>query len=248
MTQFKFVFWLALLAPVGTAQVVIVNGASFRAEQPISAGSWAAAFGTFTGVTTTTASSFPLPTTLASVKVTIDGVDAPLYDVRATQLTFLIPYATKPGIRPVQISIGATNITGNLRVMSSSPAVFIKDTATPPRAAALNQDGLTENSSSSPARRGEIVSIYGTGPGALTAQPTDGAIPGSSPLISTVSKPQVYIGGVEADVQFSGLNPGAPGLWQLNVIIPNQAFIKGRVPVRIYVDGVDSNEVTLFVQ
>jgi uncharacterized protein (TIGR03437 family) len=67
-------------------------------------------------------------------------------------------------------------------------------------------------------------------------------------LAATSSNPQVYIGGVEAVVQFSGLNPDAPGLWQINVTIPNSAFITGRVPVRVFVDGVDSNEVAIFVQ
>ena len=76
----------------------------------------------------------------------------------------------------------------------------------------------------------------------------DGAAPGASPLAATRSTPQVFIGGIEAQVQFSGLNPDAPGLWQLNVVVPNQAFITGRVAVRVFVDGVDSNEVVLFVQ
>jgi uncharacterized protein (TIGR03437 family) len=53
---------------------------------------------------------------------------------------------------------------------------------------------------------------------------------------------------VEAQVQFSGLNPDAPGLWQINVFVPDRPFITGRVPVRVFMDGVDSNEVALFVQ
>lgn len=71
------------------AQVAIVNNASFRADQPVSAGSWVAAFGAFSGVATTTAANFPLPKTLGGAKVTVAGVDAPLYDVRSSQITFL---------------------------------------------------------------------------------------------------------------------------------------------------------------
>ena len=244
----KFCLTLLIASAAVQAQVAIVNNASFRGDQPISAGSWAAAFGTFTGVTTTTASSFPLPTTLGGVKVTIEGVDAPLYDVRSSQITFLIPYAVNPGVHSVTITAGSSTITASVRTISAAPGLFTKDTQTPPKGAIRNQDGITENTSSTPARRGDVVSIYGTGPGALSQNPRDGAAPGAAPLITTKSTPQVFIAGAPADVQFSGLNPDAPGLWQINVVVPNTSFLTGRVPVRVFMDGVDSNEVTLFVQ
>jgi len=243
-THLLFLFTCANLS----AQVAIVNNASFRADQPVAAGSWAAAFGSFSGVSTTTASSIPLPKNLGGVKITIEGVDAPLYDVRSTQLTFLIPFSLTPGIHPVQITTGSATINASVRVISAAPGLFTKDAQLPPRGAVRNQDGVTENSSSAPAKRGDVVSIYATGQGSLSQVPQDGAAPGSTPIITTRSTPQVYIGGVEAQVQFSGLNPDAPGLWQMNVTIPNSAFITGRVPVRVFMDGVDSNEVTLFVQ
>jgi uncharacterized protein (TIGR03437 family) len=132
--------------------------------------------------------------------------------------------------------------------MSTSPGLFIKDTTiTPPRGAVLNEDGVTENKSSAAATRGSVISIYGTGPGALSRTPSDGAAPGT-PIVNSVSTPQVFIGGVEAAVKFSGLNSLVPGLWQVNAEIPNLPFITGRVPVIVYMDGVDSNEVSIFVQ
>jgi uncharacterized protein (TIGR03437 family) len=232
-----------------SAQVTIVNNASFRGDQPVAAGSWAAAFGAFTGATTATAVAFPLGTTLGGATLTIGGVAAPLFDVRATQITFLIPTSVEPGLRPVQVTIGSSTLTGSVRVISTAPGIFTKDTQLPPRGAIRNQDGATENSSSNPARRGEVVSIYGTGQGPLSRTVVDGAVPGATPSLATSrSVPQVFIGGVESRVLFSGLNPDAPGLWQVNVVVPESGFITGRVPVRIYVDGVDSNEVTLFVQ
>jgi len=230
------------------AQVAIVNNASFRGDQPVSPGAWAAAFGVFASVSTTTAPGFPLPKTLGGVKVSIDGVDAPLYDVRSTQITFLIPGSSTPGVHPVQITTPSATVNGTVRVIASAPGLFVKDAATPPKGAIRNQDGVTENSASAPAKRGEVVSIYATGQGSLSRSIDDGAAPGASPLATTKSIPQVYIGGVEAQVQFSGMNPDAPGLWQINVFVPNQTFLTGRLPVRVFMDGVDSNEVTVFVQ
>ncbi len=231
------------------AQVAaIVNNAGFRGDQAVTAGSWVAAFGTFTGVATTTATTFPLPKTLAGVAIKIDGVDAPLYDVRSSQLTFLIPGAVTPGIKPVQVTTTAGSFTSSVRVISAAPGLFTKDTQAPPRAAVRNQDGVTENNQSTPTQRGNVISIYGTGPGALSRIPDDGAAPGATPIATTSSTPQVFIGGVGATVQFSGLNADAPGLWQINAVVPDRAFITGRVAVRVFVDGVDSNEVAIFVQ
>jgi uncharacterized protein (TIGR03437 family) len=238
------------------AQVAIVNNASFRPEQPVSAGSWVAAFptpsgSTFAGITTTTtATGFPLPTTLGNVKVTIDGVDAPLYFVAASQMVFLIPYGMSNALHPVVITTPTGTVNGSVRVMAASPGLFIKDTSiSPPRGAVRNQDGVTENTSSTPANRGDVISIYGTGPGALDHSTPDGAAPGANPLIKTVSTPQVYFGSVPAaSVDFSGLNPDAPGLWQINARIPANLPITGAVPVIVFIDGVDSNEVTVFVQ
>ncbi|MBY0503837.1 MAG: hypothetical protein K2X03_08000 [Bryobacteraceae bacterium] len=240
----------ALLAcAVLSAQIAVVNNASFRADQPVAAGSWAAAFGAFTGATTATATTFPLGTTLGGARVTVGGLDAPLYDVRATQITFLIPGAVEPGVRPIQVILCSTTISGTVRIIANAPGLFVKDAQLPPRGAVLNQDGVNENSANAPARRGEVVSLFGTGQGALSRAVVDGAVPGATPsLASSTAVPQVFIGGVEARVLFSGLNPGAPGLWQVNAVVPENSFIRGRVPVRIFLNGVDSNEVSIFVQ
>jgi uncharacterized protein (TIGR03437 family) len=138
-------------------------------------------------------------------------------------------------------------LNGTVRIISSAPGIFIKDSATPPKGAVRNQDA-SENTQSAPAHRGDVISIYGTGPGAFVQTVTDGAAAPSTPLTTTKSTPQVFIDGVETTVQFSGLNPGNAALWQVNATIPNNTFITGRVPLRIFVDGVDSNEVTIFVQ
>jgi uncharacterized protein (TIGR03437 family) len=228
------------------AQVAVVNGASNRPEQPVAAGSWATAYGTFAGVTTT-ASALPFPSTLGGVSVSIAGSNAPVYFVSSGQINFLIPYTTTPGLKTVTITTPAGPLNGNLRVMTSAPGLFVKDQQQHPKGAILNQTSA-ENTQSTPARRGEVIQIYATGPGALSSAPVDGGAAPSSPLITTTATPQVFIGGVEAQVQFSGLAPGFAGLWQINAVVPDRAFVSGRVPVNVLMNGVDSNEVGLFVQ
>lgn len=231
---------------ISTAQVTITNGASFRTDQPVTGGSWATAFGSFAGVATSTASTLPITKTLAGVTVTVDGVEAPVHFVSSTQINFLVPYSATPGLRPVVIRAGGATVNGNLRIITAAPGLFIKDTQTPPRGAILNQDD-SENTQANPARRGQAISIYATGPGALNSVIADGAGAPADPLATTRSTPQVYIGGVPATVQFSGLAPGFAGLWQINAFVPERNFIAGRVPVQVFIDGVDSNEVSIFV-
>jgi uncharacterized protein (TIGR03437 family) len=241
---------LALFTTAGLwGQAVVVNGASFRTEQPVAVGSWVSGFATLGGATNATASSAPYPTTLGGVRVLVDGRESPIYyvDPARNQVNFLVPAGVEPGVRPVRIISGGSEVTTSLRVMQTAPGVFVIDqSVTPGRGAILNQNGGI-NSESNPARRGEVIQIYATGQGALSSPIADGAAAPQSPLVTTVSTPQVYVAGVAATVQFSGMAPNFVGLWQVNVFVPQQNFISGRVPLKIFMDGVDSNEVSFFV-
>ena len=232
------------------AQVTVSNGASFRTDQPVTAGSWAVALGDFSGVSAQTAQALPLGNNLGGVSITVDGQDAPIYYVSATQVNFLIPGAVTVGLKNVVITYPGGTINGTVQVANAGPGLFVDftDSGTPISGRIVNaQQGAVINGPSTPAIRGEVVSIYGTGPGAFDRQVDDGAAPGT-PSANTVSTPQVQIAGVQVPVSFSGLNSLAPGLWQINVTIPSDLPATGRLSLVVFSDGVDSNEVAIFVQ
>jgi uncharacterized protein (TIGR03437 family) len=227
------------------AQIVSVqNGAGFGSA--IAPGSWATVFGTFPGVTQTIGQT-PVGTTLAGVTVTVAAIPAPVYFVSATQINFIVPAAASAGLQSLQVKTATATFDGTIRILTAAPGIFTQDAATPPKGAVLNQN-FSVNTSTNVALRGDTVQIFGTGPGAFNNNVTDGTAVPSAPLNQTKSIPQVFIGGVPAEVGFSGLAPGFAALWQLNVKVPPQSFITGRVPVVVFVDGVNSNEVTIFVQ
>ena len=109
-----------------------------------------------------------------------------------------------------------------------------------------------------PAAIGDYLVLYATGLGKATPNgdpngpplPT-GAIPpaNGSVLYQTVISPTITIGGVPAAVLYSGLAPGFPGLYQVNVQVPNGVAAGDEVPVVLSLPGAASdNSVTLAVR
>jgi uncharacterized protein (TIGR03437 family) len=101
---------------------------------------------------------------------------------------------------------------------------------------------------SRPAKAGEYISIYCTGLGQVTNSPGAGNPASSTPLSQTAAAPTVTIGGVRANVQFSGLAPGFAGLYQVNVQVPNGIAPSDAVPLSLTIGGVTSNTATIAVQ
>jgi uncharacterized protein (TIGR03437 family) len=92
------------------------------------------------------------------------------------------------------------------------------------------------------------VQIYGNGGDFASFPDPDGAAaPGDPNLILTGTTPKAYVSVAEANVQFSGLAPGFAALWQVNVVVPNQPFISGQVPLFIEASTLSSNVVSIWV-
>jgi uncharacterized protein (TIGR03437 family) len=98
------------------------------------------------------------------------------------------------------------------------------------------------------AASGVVLSIYCTGLGAVSNQPTTGLVALSEPLSITTSLPTVTIGGIESQVSFSGLAPGTVGMYQVNVLVPDGVTPGDAVPVTLRIGGETSNTVTIAVE
>jgi uncharacterized protein (TIGR03437 family) len=247
----------ALLAIAFTANeaqaqgaVAVVNAASFKASFPLSPGCWASAFGNFAsaGVSTTIADAVPFPLTLGGVQVFVNDAASPISFVSATQINFIVPRETPEGPASIRVTVsGMTAFEGSFNVWPISPALISVNPADPTKpGAVLNQD-LTVNGPQNPARRGEVVVLFGFGAD-FTELPANGSPAPSDRLIRTATDPKVYISVIEAAVQFSGLAPSLVNAWQLNVIVPdNAAIVSGQVPVSAEVLGLASNPVSIWV-
>jgi len=239
----------AFAVMVASAQgpLTVINGARFEVRYPVSPGAYAQAYGAYAGVTATTASSVPLPTTLGGVQVLVNNVAAPLYAVGPAAVSFLVPRATELGRQPVRVVRGSDVLAqGTVDVVAVSPGIFFVAGDQFAQGGILNQSSqyAVQNA---PAQRGQVIQIFATGQGPLDADVSDGAVPAGSALARARGVTKVYISVDEAVVQFSGLSPQFPGLWQINAIVPNKAYISGQVPLVVTIDGVPSNQVSFWV-
>lgn len=214
------------------------------------------------------ANSLPLPTQIANVSVRVNGVPAPLFFVGvglgapgAFQINYQLPYETPPGIAFVEILNNGVPVTSEfLNVIQSAPGVFTSSSTGAGQAAVQNQDFTLNGDPAQipgarPATRGQYIIVYANGQGAqlvnaATQQPlsiASGVPATANPLYATPVKPTVTIGGVAANVDFSGLAPGFVGLWQLNVLVPNNAPTGTAVPLVVSFGGRTSATTTVAV-
>ncbi|HKE24777.1 MAG TPA: S8 family serine peptidase [Bryobacteraceae bacterium] len=102
-------------------------------------------------------------------------------------------------------------------------------------------------STSNPAKRGSTIFLYANALGPVNNQPTDGA-PALDATSTTKNPVTVTIGGQTATASFAGLAPGFPGLYQINVAVPQGSATGNAVPITITVNGQTSAQSTIPVQ
>jgi uncharacterized protein (TIGR03437 family) len=190
---------------------VAVNAATFQAGKPVAPGSIVSLFGKFTGSQTNAAGAYPLPRKIGETEVFVDGKAAPLFYASTGQINFQLPAATAPGQSAVEIRVGGQAVTKTtVTVLPNGPGLFV----------AANPDGSV-NSGANPARRGDVLTIYGTGQGAVTPAVDDGVA--AAGISSSGAVPNAFLANQQMPVRFSGLAPGFAGLWQINVQLPADA-------------------------
>jgi uncharacterized protein (TIGR03437 family) len=236
----------AFLNPTG-----VLSAASFApAGNPVSPGEFVALFGTGLVAGNQTAKP-PYPTTLNNVAVTVNGTQAPIYSVthlpQFDQINCLIPYGAAGATAKIVVANGsATSNTVTVPMAPTSPGIYSLDQSGKGAGAIEHANGSVVNASN-PANPGETVVIYLTGMGAVTPPVPDGTGSTGSPLNKTV-QPIVYIADQQANVIFSGLAPGFPGLYQINVTIPMTISGGGNYPVGILTNNAFHDQIFIAVQ
>jgi uncharacterized protein (TIGR03437 family) len=129
--------------------------------------------------------------------------------------------------------------------MRLSPGLAAADESGSGQGAILNQDGSL-NSAVNPAARGSIVSMFGTGEGAISPQLFSGYLNISTPYSAPMEPVTVTIGGLPAEIIYAGEAPFQPaGVFQINARIP-ATVAPGNAPVSASIGGIaTSKQVTI---
>jgi uncharacterized protein (TIGR03437 family) len=178
-----------------------------------------------------------LPTKLAGTCVEVDGKAGFLTFVSSGQINFQVPTVSMDTLVNVVVvsSCGASNEVRSspvaVRAAAASPEFlyWVKNADGKDPVVAVNAvtgayvgaSGLIPGLNFTPAKPGDILTIYGVSFGPTTP----GFAPGEPPATTgpTVNAPGVAMGSVilsPADVLYAGVSPGIAGLYQLNIRVP----------------------------
>jgi uncharacterized protein (TIGR03437 family) len=243
--------WAAALwaqAPPAVNPGGTVNAASDTA--PVAPGSIASVYGVFPVETAAQADSLPLPGSLGGLSLAFgSGTPAPLFYASGLQVNVQVPWELA-GQAQTTVTVtagGQTSMAQTVALAPFAPAIFSMNGRGSGQGAILDSAYRLVDASNPAIPGSTYLLIYCTGLGAVTNQPASGAAAPSSPLAETTTTPTVTVGGVAATVSFSGLAPGAVGLYQVNVLVPAGVPAGAAVPVQISMEGTLSNTVTVAV-
>jgi uncharacterized protein (TIGR03437 family) len=230
----------------------ISSSASYE-QGPVAPGSLVTAtplFFTTFGTTTATAQTPSWPTTIggASVSVTDSAGTTSLAQidyVSPSQINFLMPTGLAAGAGSVSISSGGNTIPSKINIQPIYPNLFMLN------ATALAAAGIVRvhNGQTTNERVYEIDPLTGAlvaNPIALNGDQVFLVLYGSG--LGTAATATATVGGVSANVTYSGAQGTYAGLDQYNVQIPASLAGKGSVNVTVTAGGKPSNTVNVTIQ
>ena len=223
----------------------VENAAGFQTT--IAAGSWLDIKGTNLASTTATWSNAivdgNLPTQLPGSKttVTVNGKPAYVYYISPTQINVLAPPDTSAGnVQVIVTNNGVSSNSSTVMMQAFSPACFLWPgsyvVATHRDFTFAVKDGEFPGTQTTPAKPGDIITLWGTGFGPLSPAAPGGKVPSGGPYHMTTA-PTITIGGMPAEYVGGALSPYA-GLYQIAIKVPN--LTDGDWPISIEIGGVSS--------
>jgi uncharacterized protein (TIGR03437 family) len=193
----------------------------------------------------------PYPTSLGGTQVLMGGIALPLRYVGNGQINAQIPFGL-PVNTQQQLIVqrdNALSVPQDVVVAPAQPAVYTQDQSGTGPGVIVDANTGVLVTAAAPAHAGDIVIIYCNGLGAVNpAIPTGTPAPTGGPLSQTNNPVTITIGGITATVNFAGLAPGYPDLYQVNAVVPSGVQPGPAVQVVLNVAGQTSPTVTMVVQ
>jgi uncharacterized protein (TIGR03437 family) len=243
-------------ASVSPSITAIQSAGAFGAFSSMAPGGWIEIFGNSFSSTSRSWSSADFsgvnaPTSLDGISVSIGGQAAFVSYISASQINVQVPSNVATGSQSVTIKTPAgTSSAKTVTVAATQPGLLAPtafNIGGSQYAGALLSDGATyvlpigaiSGLTSRPAKTGDTITLYGVGFGGVTPN-----MPAGQTVQQTNTLAAAFIatiGGVGATVSYAGLAPGAIGLYQFNLVVPNVPN-SDLVPVNFTLGGVSGSQ------
>jgi uncharacterized protein (TIGR03437 family) len=229
----------------------LVSSGSYSSVTSPSPGELVSIFGVKLSDGIELASALPLKTQMQGGLLALGGRPLPLVYTSPNQVNAMLPYGLTPGT-PYQLIATRGNrlsVPQPVTVVAAEPAIFSIDSSGKGQGDVFVYRSATEQilaAPGQPAKAGDILIIYCAGLGSVN--PLIDAGVAVDRLIQTANPIGLTIGGVQAQVLFSGLTGGLTGLYQVNAMMPDGVSPGDAVPVVLTLGSVSSPPVSMAVR
>jgi len=238
----------------------VTNGVGTTPSTIVAPGSVISIFGANLANTTEESPAGTMPQTLDGVTVAVSGRLLPLFLVSPGQINAQLPSDTPLGpaslvvTTPEQVQVTATFVVAKdapgLFAVPSCPQSTTPATCATPTASyalAYHQDGsmVTE---ASPAKAGELITVYGTGFGPTAPERPEGLPVPSSPVFVATDPITVQVGAANFTAQSAYALPGAVAIDAVQFVLASGAPSGGDFQLTVTIFDTVSNTVLLPIQ
>jgi uncharacterized protein (TIGR03437 family) len=236
---------VATIAPTG-----VQNGAGSTPQTGVAPGSVISIFGSNLASAVVTGPGSPLAQTLSGTVVQVANRMLPLFFVSPAQINAELPADLTLGSQTLTVSAqGQPDVNASFTVVRDAPGLFEQAVSgqTQSFAVAMHEDGSAVTLAS-PARRGELLTVYGPGFGPTgPVRPVGFAVPQTPPFL-LLDAASLLVGGAVLQAENALAAPGRVGVDAVQFRLSDGAPSGTNAPLRVSVNGQQSNTVLLPVQ
>jgi uncharacterized protein (TIGR03437 family) len=184
---------------------------------------------------------------IAKTSVLVGNRILPLLSVSPERIRAQLPRDLEIGEHELRvIRVGQADVVGRFTVSGSAPGLFSVPVDARDFAVATHANG-SPVTSESPARKGETITFQGTGFGAYNMSHPEGFALPPAPAYTLAREVQVQAADQSRPAAWAGGVAGRVGIDAVRFKVPDEVP-SGLTPVRVSVEGADSNTVILPIE
>ena len=187
----------------------------------------------------------PLKQSLAGVTMRAAGMLMPLFYVSPEQINAQLPFETGEGPQALTVSVpGKADLTVDFTVARNAPGLFSTAVGDTSYVLATREDG-SPVTPDSPAAKGEIITLFGTGFGPYVGTAPDGFALPADPNFMLVDPVSLVVGDAEVPTSYAGAAAQKVGVNALSFTVGDSLPDGTNVPVKVRINGHESNTAIL---